>query len=131
MTFEAFDKYGHRVLYTYQISCIPVRDLDAMHKAGYRFKLDNKVASIARILELVNSSNITTKQPTASSAEPIYSKHVRCVDTNEIYKNQSAAAKAVGIDPAQVSDSIKTGRPRSGFTFEKVTLAEIQKLGMI
>ncbi|WP_301003131.1 hypothetical protein [uncultured Duncaniella sp.] len=49
-----------------------------------------------------------------------FGKEVRCTDTNEVFMNQSVAAKYFGIDPAQVSDSIKTGRKRSGHTFEKV-----------
>lgn len=48
------------------------------------------------------------------------SKRVRCIETGKIYENQSAAARDLKIDPAQVSDSIKTGRRRSGYTFEKV-----------
>lgn len=60
-------------------------------------------------------------------AEPVtyYPKYVRCVNTGKIYPNQSAAAKDLHIDPAQVSDSIKTGRPRSGYTFEKVPTTEV------
>lgn len=51
---------------------------------------------------------------------PAKSKEVRCLETGKVYKNQSEAAKDLKIDPAQVSDSIKTGRKRSGYTFERV-----------
>ena len=45
---------------------------------------------------------------------------VRCIDTGEIFSKQSEAAKKYGIDPAAVSDSLKTGRKRAGYTFEWV-----------
>ena len=45
--------------------------------------------------------------------------HIEDIDTGEIFKTQSEAARRFNIDPAQVSDSIKTGRPRSGYTFER------------
>lgn len=61
----------------------------------------------------------STPKPTSQPAGKA-SKKVRCVDTGEVFDTQSAAAKHFKIDPAQVSDSIKTGRPRSGYTFEKV-----------
>lgn len=45
---------------------------------------------------------------------------VRCIDTGEIFNKQSEAAKKYGIDPAAVSDSLKTGRKRAGYAFEWV-----------
>lgn len=47
-------------------------------------------------------------------------KEIKCLEDGKVFKNQSAAARYYDIDPAQVSDSIKTGRKRSGYTFGKV-----------
>lgn len=135
MKFEIYDRHGVGLLEAYQLSCVPFAQLDDMAKnAGYKFKVDGKSVSANKVKEAVaaslgiSASDVnTTKAVTTSStaAEPIYSKQVRCKDTGAVYKNQSEAAKALGIDPAQVSDSIKTGRPRSGYTFEKVLMSEV------
>ena len=45
---------------------------------------------------------------------------IRCKETGQIWDKQSHAAKELGIDAAQVSDSIKTGKTRSGYTFERI-----------
>lgn len=45
---------------------------------------------------------------------------IRCKETGQTWEKQSWAAKELGIDAAQVSDSIKTGKTRSGYTFEKI-----------
>lgn len=130
MKFEVYDRHGVGLLEVYQLSCVPFAQLDDMAKnAGYKFKVDGKFVPANKVKEAVaaslgiSASDVNTTTP--STAEPIYSKQVRCKDTGAVYKNQSEAAKALGIDPAQVSDSIKTGRPRSGYTFEKVLMSEV------
>ena len=45
---------------------------------------------------------------------------IRCVDNGKVYNKQSEAARDLGIDPAAVSDSLKTGRKRAGYLFERV-----------
>ena len=45
---------------------------------------------------------------------------ILCVDTGKIYNKQSEAAKDLGIDPAAVSDSLKSGKRRAGYIFERV-----------
>lgn len=45
---------------------------------------------------------------------------IRCKETGQTWEKQSWAAKELDIDAAQVSDSIKTGKTRSGYTFEKI-----------
>ena len=117
MTFQIFNSAGNCVLVTEYESCIPYEDLDAMSKAGYKFKIDGKAVPKNAILSTVKCSIDNTSVPQISHK---YSRQVRCIDTGKIYKNQSEAAKDLSIDPAQVSDSIKTGRPRSGYTFERV-----------
>lgn len=134
MKFEIYDRHGVGLLEAYQLSCVPFAHLDDMAKnAGFKFKVDGKSVPANKVKEAVAASlgipasdvNTTKAATTSSTAEPIYSKQVRCKDTGAVYKNQSEAAKALGIDPAQVSDSIKTGRPRSGYTFEKVLMSEV------
>lgn len=61
----------------------------------------------------------TSKILTSSTTTKLKLK-VRCIDTGEIFNKQSEAAKKYGIDPAAVSDSLKTGRKRAGYTFEWV-----------
>lgn len=45
---------------------------------------------------------------------------IRCIETGVIYDSQAQAARELGIDPTYVSDSIKTGKRRLGYSFEKV-----------
>ena len=107
--------------------CIPYEHLQSMSEGGYYFRIDGKRVSIkavrslhtANTAQLCNDSNVAQSDVKHVNTNQM-SKRVRCIDTGEIFKNQSEAAKHFNIDPAQVSDSIKTGRPRSGYTFERV-----------
>ena len=110
MLFEIFAKGGEGRMETTSVSCIPFDQLDSMSKAGFKFKLDKKRASVTEIKKLAKL------KPSASSNKTFV---IRCLETNKIYGKQSEAAKDLGIDPAQVSDSIRTGRKRSGYTFVK------------
>lgn len=60
---------------------------------------------------------------TATRAEDIpvtlTSRTVRCIETGQMWGNQSLAAKELGIDASYISQSIKTGKPYKGMTFEK------------
>lgn len=118
MIFQVFNSDGNCVMVTEDESCIPYTDIESMSKAGYRFKIDGKVVSKNTVISAVKCSN--SNVTSTSKTPPTRSKQVRCVDTGKIYKNQAEAAKDLNIDPAQVSDSIKTGRPRSGHLFERV-----------
>lgn len=112
------------------LSCIPFDQLDSMNNSGYYFKLDGKKVSIKVIKDLAKQlppedgievqPSVTINAETKSASVSAKCKGVRCKDTGEVFKNQAEAARHFNIDPAQVSDSIKTGRPRSGYTFEKV-----------
>lgn len=82
---------------------------------------DRRVAKANAQGKPVNTvKNLSNTKPADTAQSKSTSKRVRCIDTGEVFDTQSAAAKHFNIDPAQVSDSIKTGRPRSGYTFEKV-----------
>lgn len=124
MTFEVIPPSGNGSI-THSEECIHYDLLESMAKAGCKFKVDGKLVSKNNIRSAVAAS---LGKPISTSVENTVklntvdkptSKAVRCIDTGKVYKNQSEAARDLGIDPAQVSDSIKTGRPRSGYTFER------------
>lgn len=121
MLFEVIQSDNDQsMMSTEYVSCIPFEYLDAMSKGGYYFKLDGKRISLkdAKNMNSDISSSISNSLDATTNVKP---RGIRCIDTGEIFKTQSEAARHYNIDPAQVSDSIKTGRPRSGHTFEKVT----------
>lgn len=186
MKFEVVNKLGQTVMSTEYESCVyDQEDLTAMHRAGYRFKVDGKFVNLGKVLPTVRESSKNSPAPTPTSVLPedwdpswqysaqcakdvgndntekikqsmksanISKKKVensvekvenctsigstsksdtdkttstkkvviRCKETGQTWEKQSWAAKELGIDAAQVSDSIKTGRTRSGYTFEKV-----------
>ena len=69
------------------------------------------------------------EHPSAAETQPLKSAEIKpekkltrilCVDTGKIYSKQSEAAKDLGIDPAAVSDSLKSGKRRAGYIFERV-----------
>ena len=115
MLFEVFAKDGTGRFQTSSESCIPYDNLDSMNKAGFKFKLDGKRISVKDLKSRRKGSATKSK-----SSDEVYI--IRCVETNKTYNKQSDAARDLGIDPAQVSDSIKTGRKRSGYTFVKELL---------
>ncbi len=70
-----------------------------------------------------------TEYPSAEKTQPLESTEIKpekkltrilCVDTGKIYNKQSEAAKDLGIDPAAISDSLKSGKRRAGYIFERV-----------
>ena len=124
MLFQVYDSVGEAKMSTYYPSCIYQKStLQNMQNAGYYFKIDGKRASIAEVMKAAAQKDPTPEQVAALHArrtvEPATLKRIRCVDDGKIFSTQSEAARYYNIDPAQVSDSIKTGRPRSGRTFER------------
>lgn len=110
MKFEVVRKSDNKVfMWTTTLSCIPFEHLATMEQGGYRFRLDGK---------FVTRSQVNALNPTAPRSQSV--SGIRCINNGKVYKNQAEAARDLHIDPAQVSDSIKTGRPRSGYTFERV-----------
>lgn len=122
MKFEVVRSSDNRVMMSTKYeSCIPYEHLDSMSQSGYYFRIDGKKVSSKFLKQIDNSTEQSFDiSESNTSINKTTSKSVRCVDTGEIFKNQAEAARHFNIDPAQVSDSIKTGRPRSGHTFEKV-----------
>lgn len=52
--------------------------------------------------------------------DPNLKPMIECIQTGKLYAKQSHAARDLGIDPAYVSDSIKTGKQHKGYSFRKV-----------
>ena len=150
--FRVVDRRGLGMSTDYE-SCIDYQHHDSMADAGYTFYVAGKKVAKNKVRQAVAEAlaqgighpkgetvlNPITNKPveedfkvdfelgdtkTDSASATKFSKQVRCKETGVVYANQSAAAKDLGIDPAQVSDSIKTGRPRSGYTFERVPVEE-------
>lgn len=107
---------------TSYIECVPEsRILKSMYSAGYKFKLDGKLITYSAILntmdtakhdvdKIISDNLISTKK----------SARIHCIETNEFFNKQIEAAHKYNLDPAVVSDSIRTGKRRSGYTFERV-----------
>lgn len=119
IVFEVYKPNDMGGMITESPECIPYEDLDKMYQAGYRFKLNGRAVGKNDIKNKVNAVlHISTN--VSSNSHKVSKCFILCVDNGVEYPTQSAAARDLGIDPAQVSDSIKTGRPRSGYTFKKV-----------
>ena len=106
MKLEVIDRDGVCKASTEYEECINLELLKYQNDDGFKFKLDGKVVSYATLVSKFGKATTTIV--------------IQCVETGEEFKTQSEAARKYNIDPAQVSDSIKTGRPRSGYTFKKV-----------
>jgi len=99
--FEVIGPDGACKMSTTYEEYVPYSYLKQMSDNGYKFRLDGKFISYATAMKHKQTQ-------------------IQCVETGEIFMRQSDAAKTYGIDPAQVSDSLKTGRARSGYTFIRV-----------
>lgn len=124
MKFEVRD--GTRTMFqTEDTGFVPdLEYLESMHEIGLKFYIDNKLASVASVDAIRNKEVDTQNKMTSKSDKPISlfdiksTRMVHCIETDQYFNKQSEAAKILGIDPAAVSDSLKTHRKRSGFTFE-------------
>lgn len=119
-----------RVMGTNHPSCIYTEDeISGMYADGYQFLVNDKLVKINKsdkhpgktVWSAITAVSDQPKKSNISESDRLVDK-IHCVTTDEYFDKQSEAAKFYGIDPAQVSDSIKTGRPRSGYIFEKVTV---------
>lgn len=130
MKFEVVKKINNQVMmHTEQEQCVSFEHLDSQN-TNYYFRVNGKkmdANGVRKALpeaykEWCKQNNQKPQKSSSATSTPTTptSRKVRCLDTGEIFDNQSLAAKHFAIDPAQVSDSIKTGRPRSGYTFERM-----------
>lgn len=59
MKFEVVNDKGVTVMFTEMPSCVPDEpQLTSMQKAGYKFKIDDKAASIKKVKETLKTSNL-------------------------------------------------------------------------
>lgn len=143
MLFKVIGPDGQTKVGTDSIQCIYPEDvLLSMSRCGYKFELNGKRATAKTVSDYVKGNMCPSSEIEENSEEtedsanndvvsdkqekkpkPETSKKVgriRCVDTGKVYNKQSEAARDLGIDPAAVSDSLKTGRKRAGYLFERV-----------
>ena len=142
MLFKVIGPDGQTKLGTEFVQCIYPEDvLLSMSRCGYKFELNGKRATAKAVSDYVKENmssseieeNSEEKEDSANNdvvidtqekkPKPETSKKVgkiRCVDNGKVYNKQSEAARDLGIDPAAVSDSLKTGRKRAGYLFERV-----------
>lgn len=107
LKFEVIGPDGVCKMSTKYVSCVPDADtLKSMTDAGYTFRLNNRRIKLSAIHTEVAKQPVTYR--------------ILCIETEEVFDTQSQAAKHLGIDPAAVSDSIKTGKVRAGYTFKKI-----------
>lgn len=126
MKFEVRD--GTRTMFqTEDVGFIPdIEYLESMHEVGLKFYIDNKLSSVVSVDSARNKEAEVRNERVSKSDKPISlfaiksNRMVHCIETDQYFNKQSEAAKTLGIDPAAVSDSLKTHRKRSGFTFEWV-----------
>lgn len=123
MTLEVYNLEGCKVQSLEYESCAYDNDsIRKMSKYGYTFVLDGVVIAEGARPSAIDNSNTheeIDKNLTEQSKENL-KLMIECVETGKLYNKQSHAARDLGIDPAAVSDSIRTGRKRSGYTFRKV-----------
>lgn len=110
--YEVYGPDKELKMVTNSAECLPKEHVDKMFAAGYIFKESGKVMTKSQVK---SAQGISGTDVVAPSGKP----YILCVTTGKTYVNQSAAARDLGIDPAQVSDSIKTGKIRSGYLFKK------------
>ena len=91
-----------------------IEQLESMDSAGCKFKFNDKLISLSNLKKELGSASYSIEQISTSRSI------ILCLETGDKFNKQSEAAKALGIDPAAVSDSLKTGRKRAGYTFTRV-----------
>lgn len=115
MLFTVIGPDGHPKMGTDYRECIyDIEQLESMASAGCKFKWNDKVVSLTNLKKELGSNSETVKSNVQNES------FIVCLETGDKFNKQSEAAKALGIDPAAVSDSLKTGRKRSGYTFTRV-----------
>jgi len=119
MQFEHIGPDGECKCVDVHISCINIENCIDQAANGYKFKLDGKRIELSEVKKLVGYTGRTSQQ-SATTAETTTRKvrSIRCLNNGKTYKNMSEAAKDLGLDSAQISYSLKVGRPTKGYEFE-------------
>lgn len=84
---------------------------DEMEKAAHDRFVEEKVRE--RLLEQPKT------EPEQHSPKRKVTR-IKCVELGTIYKNMTEAGKALGIDPAYISDAVRLNKPTKGYHFERV-----------
>ena len=115
MFFTVIGPDGNPKMGTEYRECIyDIEQLQSMASAGCKFKFNDKLISLSNLKKELGSASYSIEQISTSRSI------ILCLETGDKFNKQSEAAKALGIDPAAVSDSLKTGRKRAGYTFTRV-----------
>lgn len=125
MIFQVIRKSDNKGMFKTNTAELPysATTLKQMEISGYAFKVDGKSMSASNVIKAFSETGDTRQAAPAIAANTVSTTYIiRCIETGETWRTQALAARALNIDPAQVSDSIKTGRKRSGYTFEKVAV---------
>ena len=106
-----------------------------MKDAGYKFRVDHKISTLSSVLSMCGSCNTSSDVPRrlahAAPAEPMILtkvksdtqksrkiRPIRCHQNGQTYSTMSEAGRALNIDSAAISYSLKVNRPTtSGYTF--------------
>ena len=115
MLFTVIGPDGNPKMGTDYRECIyDVDQLESMSSAGCKFKWNDKMISLVNLKKELGSASDNIEPPSTNRSI------ILCLETGDKFNKQSEAAKTLGIDPAAVSDSLKTGRKRAGYTFTRV-----------
>lgn len=121
MTIEIIRPIDNEVVCTFEDTCIDWDQLEVISNDGYLIKADGKKVSCNSLRELLSFNKHSNQVNNSEYSLVVPGRFIiKCLETGETFNKQSEAAKHFKIDPAQVSDSIKTGKKRSGYTFCKV-----------
>lgn len=134
-----FSVYKNGITYMTYIEYVPFKDIDSMHQAGYRFRLNGKSIKLSDVkalegldlhkydpddpesatqvqtkkddVQLSTGVTVEKKEPEEKPKRGRSKRRVICMEDGKVYNSMSEAAKAYGIDPAAVSYSVNTGKP--------------------
>ena len=131
MKFTVHSREGSQMFFTEYEEYIPFNALSSIESAGYTFRLDGEPVSISQICKQFNrnvleatllSSEIdeVDESEVATVEFSITRRTIICLNTNKMYKTQSAAAVELNLDPAQLSYAISNNIPYKGYRFKKV-----------
>ena len=145
MEFTVYNRNGEGLFYTAYESCIPFEHLDSMASVGLLFYVDGKKLSASAVRSMFQATDTVELKSTKKFNKPkslipdtrsisvtpmtkidftqvdfpISSRCVVCLNTGKIYKNQSEAAKDLGLDPAYISDCVCHDKEYRGYRFKK------------
>lgn len=102
---------------TKQIKDMTVGELQEVAKNAVDKVFDENPDLVDKMFNAVKDKVLSNQK---ESVNPNLKPMIECIETGKLYAKQSHAARDLGIDPAYVSDSIKTGKQHKGYSFRKV-----------